>query len=365
MGNFNEAIGQLRKKKGLKQAEIAELVGISPATWSDYERGKTEPNFEVLRRISEFFGVSVDLLLSDAGVTTHLIDAGEDSKNAIKITPKRTPTHTPNSKKSVFKDLPSVLISLREKAGLTIRDIQSRTGIKADLWQKWEESLMEPSVEDIFTIAQIFEVSIDDLLKGSLVQTTPNLVNESGVKYSRMPKVITVDGLGQDNVVLVPVRARAGYLSGYEDPDFIQTLPTYRLPGLNHGTFRMFEVFGHSMVPTFHESDIIICRFVDNLLEIRDDRINVVVSKREGVVVKRVVNRVQKDGVLILNSDNQRHTGEYPPIIINPEEILEIWYAVAFMSRQMRAPGEVYNRLIDVESRLTILEAETKKALPK
>lgn len=277
---------------------------------------------------------------------------------------------------------------LRTQRDLTQAEMAEKTGIKRNTLSNWENEIAQPGVEDIFNLAQFFGITIDDLIKIDLETahpialkqdskkqgkstpkrtpiSTPNEVKEPNLIYGRMPKVVTVDAAGQDNVVLVPVRARAGYLAGYEDAEFIQGLPAYRLPGLTHGTFRMFEVFGHSMVPTFHESDIIITRYVENLLEVRDDRIYVVVSRRDGVVVKRVVNRVQTDSVLILNSDNQRHAGEYPPIIISPDEVLEIWYATAYMSRQMRAPGELYNRLIDVETRLTLLEANGKNALRK
>lgn len=284
MTPFASNLKLLRATKGFKQAEIADYVGVTVSTWSNYEVGKSEPNLEVLQKISDFFGIPVDGLLKDVQVNP----IKQESKNQGKSTAKSTGN------------------------------------------------------------------------------STANLVNEPAiVQYGRMPKVVTVDSEGKDNVVLIPIRARAGYLAGYEDPEYIQSLPSYRLPGLNHGTFRMFEVYGHSMVPTFHESDIIITRYVENLLEIRDDRVYVVVSKRDGVVCKRVVNRVQKDGVLVLNSDNQRHAGEYPPIVISPEDVLEIWYATAYMSRQMRAPGEMYNRLIDVETRLTLLEENTKKALTK
>jgi phage repressor protein C with HTH and peptisase S24 domain len=178
-----------------------------------------------------------------------------------------------------------------------------------------------------------------------------------------IPKIVTVDVSGAENVVLVPVRAQAGYLSGYQDAEFIQNLPSYRMPGLNHGTFRMFEVYGHSMVPTFYESDIVIGRFVESWAEIRDERAYVVVTRRDGVVIKRVVNRIQKEGKLILNSDNQRHSGEYPPIVVDPEEVIEIWYVRRYLSSQMPKPGEIYNRVTDLESRLTLLEEREKKRL--
>jgi transcriptional regulator with XRE-family HTH domain len=280
------------------------------------------------------------------------------------------------------------IVYLREKKDLTQKQISEMTGIKRNTWSNWETTAAQPSVEDIFMIAQFFDVTIDDLIKSDMQNvhpmdnsgsgkkprksppksppnSPPNMVNESMIDYGRMPKIVTVDAMGVDNVVMVPVRARAGYLAGYEDPEYIQTLPSYRLPGLVHGTFRMFEISGPSMVPTFHDSDVIVGRYVENFLEIKDDRVYVVVTRNDGVVVKRVTNRVQRDGKLILNSDNQRHAGEYPPIVLDPEEVIEIWYGVMFFSRQMRHPGEIYNRLVDVESRLTLLEQSNKKVLPK
>lgn len=275
---------------------------------------------------------------------------------------------------------------LRKQKVLNQQDLADFIKKGATTIGNWEKGVSEPNFIEISEISKFFEISVEELLYIDLAHAhlsehkakgkktgksapnrtpnrTPNEVNElASTAHSRMPKVITVDTTGQDNVLLVPIRARAGYLAGHEDPVFIQTLPTYRLPGLSHGTFRMFEVQGHSMVPTFNESDIIVCRFVENLLEIRDDRIYVVITRQDGILVKRVLNRISNDGKLILNSDNQRHAGEYPPIVISPEEVIEVWYAVAYLSRQMRPPGEMYNRLIDHEARLTLIESDLKKA---
>jgi len=293
MSILSENLKIFRTKTGLKQQEIADLVGVTDKNWSNWERDKSEPNIESLLKIANAFGISVDGLINR--------DASLIAKSLIE---KMQGNESPN--------------------------------------ESLDESLKPKSRPYMLNeMAKVFAVR----------ESEPE---------SRMPKVVTVDTQGNDNVVFVPIRARAGYLSGYGDPDFIQTLPTYRLPNMSHGTFRMFEVFGQSMVPTFHESDVMITRFVENFNEIRDNRVYVVLTKREGVCVKRVVNRISRDGKLILNSDNQRHAGDYPPIVIGPEEVLEIWYVVSFMSRQMREPGEMYNRLIDVESRLTLLEHERK-----
>lgn len=222
-----------------------------------------------------------------------------------------------------------------------------------------------PTIETITEIVKKYHselpfVTYDWLIDGTIEQPSKGKGKKSEVavvkEVYQMPKVVTVDSAGDENVLFVPVRARAGYLNGYADETYIQTLPTYRLPGLNNGTFRMFEVGGLSMHPTFDDHDIIITQWVENPNDVRDDRIYVVVTKSDGVVVKRVLNRIAKEGKLILKSDNYKHREEYPPIVVEPSEIVEIWYGIAYMSRQMRPPAEMYTRMIDIEARVTLLE---------
>lgn len=55
----------LRKEKGLNQEELADLMGVSRATVSDYERKRSEPDLGTLVKFAEFFGTSVDKLLRD------------------------------------------------------------------------------------------------------------------------------------------------------------------------------------------------------------------------------------------------------------------------------------------------------------
>ena len=168
------------------------------------------------------------------------------------------------------------------------------------------------------------------------------------------PKVITVDTAGNENCLYVPVKARAGYLSGYNDPQFIETLPAYRLPNVNNGTFRIFEVEGHSMFNTFHDKDKAIGRW-DNLKNIKDGRIYVLITKNDGILIKRLINRAS-EGVIICKSDNN-YKGEYPPIVLDINEILEVWYVTDKWTKQMGEPGEIYSRMIEMEANI-ILQAK-------
>lgn len=59
-----ESLRQLRKSKGVTMKDVAAVIGVSEATVSLYERGLRSPSYEVLLKLGEYFGVSVDYLLS-------------------------------------------------------------------------------------------------------------------------------------------------------------------------------------------------------------------------------------------------------------------------------------------------------------
>ncbi len=61
---FHEKLRELRKSKGLTQEELAEQLYVSRTAVSKWESGRGYPGIDSLKEISEFFGVSIDLLLS-------------------------------------------------------------------------------------------------------------------------------------------------------------------------------------------------------------------------------------------------------------------------------------------------------------
>ncbi len=281
------------------------------------------------------------------------------------------------------------LIYLRKRENLKQSEMLTVFGVQNFTWSDYERDRSTPPIDLILKISDYFLIDIKDLLTKDLSEVsfgnksdtekteikgkvsgkiTGKVLPQTGENENKpvpvvelMPKVVTVDSRGDENMILVPVKAAAGYLNGYGDMAFIQTLPAYRIPGYNNGTFRMFEVKGASMHPTLNEGDICICKWVETLDNIRNDRIHVVVC-HDGIVVKRVLNRVQTDNKIILKSDNIKDKHEYPNMIIEPSEVLELWYVVAYISHVMKSPSEIYNRVIDLEGRLTIMDDKLKKA---
>ena len=75
---FHEKLQELRKRKGLTQEELAELLFVSRTAVSKWESGRGFPNIESLKAISAYFGISLDELLSGEEL---LVIAEKDHKD--------------------------------------------------------------------------------------------------------------------------------------------------------------------------------------------------------------------------------------------------------------------------------------------
>ncbi|MEE6665625.1 helix-turn-helix transcriptional regulator [Limosilactobacillus fermentum] len=61
--NIGERIAQLRKSRSMSQFQLAKTLNIATSTLGMYETNKRKPNMEMLEKLADFFGVSVDYLL--------------------------------------------------------------------------------------------------------------------------------------------------------------------------------------------------------------------------------------------------------------------------------------------------------------
>lgn len=64
MSYLSDNIKYLRSQKGFSQQKIADELIITRARYSKYEEGAAEPPLEILMRISHYFHVSIDLMIS-------------------------------------------------------------------------------------------------------------------------------------------------------------------------------------------------------------------------------------------------------------------------------------------------------------
>ena len=145
-----------------------------------------------------------------------------------------------------------------------------------------------------------------------------------------------MDNEDKENIELVQQKAAAGYMNGYADADFVSALPRFQLPFLpTNATYRAFEISGDSMLP-IPSGTIIIGKYVENLSELKNGNTYVLVTKKEGVVFKRVFNYIEDKNKLFLTSDNKL----FAPFEIEPQDVLEIWSATAYISLEFPDPQE-------------------------
>ncbi|MFL0205157.1 XRE family transcriptional regulator [Aquirufa sp.] len=189
--------------------------------------------------------------------------------------------------------------------------------IKKPTLGSYESGRAEPKYADLISLAEFFNVEVDELLKEDLSTRIPGLSNKPKLRIL----ATTVDQNNEENIEMVPVKALAGYTASYDDIGFIQELPTFQVPFLpKDKKYRVFPIKGESMLP-LQPGSLVFAEYVEDWTQIKDGTICIVVTREDGVVLKQVINHLAERKVLILNSTNKT----YDPYPILGSEIQEIW----------------------------------------
>ena len=117
--------------------------------------------------------------------------------------------------------------------------------------------IVNPTVEALISFSDYFKISIDNLLRLDMSRLGESKLRDLELGFDDYIKgsklrvlATTVDRRNRDNIELVNVKAKAGYTAGYNDPEFIRTLPTFQLPFLSaERKYRTFQLNGDSMFP--------------------------------------------------------------------------------------------------------------------
>jgi transcriptional regulator with XRE-family HTH domain len=249
---------------------------------------------------------------------------------------------------------------LRRRLSLTQDQFAQKLGIKRSLVGAYEEGRAEPRLELMQKMAEIFSMSVDQLIGQDFSYDAVPMVKS----YERGKEVlvVTVDAEQKHNIEFVPVKAAAGYLNGYADMEYVKELPLFSLPNLKQGTYRAFEISGDSMLPLMPGS-IVVGEYVENLKHIKNGKTYILVTEREGIVYKRVFNYLDENGSLFLVSDNR----QYAPYQLRGEDVLEAWAAKAYISVQFPDVAEKQEVTVDqlasvvLDLQKEILDLKTKK----
>ncbi len=240
---------------------------------------------------------------------------------------------------------------LRKLRGWTQEEFSNKLGIKRSLIGAYEEERADPRLEVLEIIADIFKLTLDELLLKDLSNT-----GNSYLAKRRQQKMMTAE---RNLIHFVPVKAAAGYLAGYADSEFIDELNTFTLPMLAGGQYRAFEIIGDSMMPTPSGSIIVGEKIDNNPDEIKSNQPYIVVSRNEGIVYKRIVKNNRQKNKFTLISDNP----QYQPYQVNAEDIVELWHAQMVLSKVSQQQRWDVDSLANMVSNLQNQVSNMKKKM--
>ena len=231
-----------------------------------------------------------------------------------------------------MSNISSNLKYLRKKKGLTQQQFADSMDIKRSLVGAYEEDRAEPKYELLKRFASFYELSMDELINDKIDD-----------KWKPKPKTapgnirilsVSVDQNDRENIELVPVKASAGYLNGYSDPEFIEELPRFSLPIFKQGTYRAFEIKGDSMLP-LQSGTLVIGEYLENWIDVKPGETYIFITRSEGIVYKRAGNKFKENKSVKLISDNP----VYEPYSVQADDILEIWKSKAYISTVFPEPA--------------------------
>jgi len=230
---------------------------------------------------------------------------------------------------------------LRKRRGRTQDDVAVALNTKRSTLSGYENGVAQPGIDALVAFSGYFNISIDTLLKIDITRLSESQLGELERGYDAYVKgsnlrvlTTTVDPGNRENIELVAEKAKAGYATGYADPEYIGELPVFRLPFLSDKRkYRTFQLKGDSMLP-IPEGSWVTGEFLQDWMTIISGKAYIVFTTNDGIVFKILENNIKNDGKLVLYSLNPL----YEPYEVHVNEVREIWKFVNYISSEIPEP---------------------------
>jgi len=250
---------------------------------------------------------------------------------------------------------------MRKRRGRTQDDIAIALEMKRSTLSGYENGVAQPAIEALIRFSNYFNIAIDTLIRVDLQKMSESQLRQMERGYDVFLKgsnlrvlATTVNPDNEDNIELVSEKAKAGYASGFADPEYISILPTFRLPFLSkQKKYRTFQVSGDSMLPIEHGAWVTGV-FVQDWTTIRDKDAYIILTIEEGVIFKVVENQIRNEGKLVLHSLNP----VYKPYDLMVKDIREVWQFIHFISPKI--PENITNSTYQLVETVRQLKQEIR-----
>lgn len=220
---------------------------------------------------------------------------------------------------------------LRTQRELSQQKVADHLFITRGRYSKYEDGSSEPPIEILLRISKFFGISID-LMVSVDIRKYP-LEEMLNLPENRVLLPIKVDGEGNNQIEIIPQKASMGYLNGYSDPEYIESLQTISLPFLRNGKFRAFPADGDSM-PPYKDGTFIVGKYVENLADLKTDKTYVFITINDGIIYKRF--QFHEGNFICVKSDNSF----YEPLKIPISDVKEIWEFACSINTHEYDPDE-------------------------
>jgi transcriptional regulator with XRE-family HTH domain len=230
---------------------------------------------------------------------------------------------------------------LRKRKRKTQDDVATALNIKRSTLSGYENEVAQPGIKALIAFSEYFQVAVDTLIKVDLSELNERQLSQLEKGYDVFLKgsnlrvlATTVDSNNEENIELVPEKAKAGYQQGFADPEFIRELPVFKLPFLSaEKKYRTFQIRGDSMHP-IPEGSWITGEFVADWLSLKNGTACIVLTLNEGIVFKVIENKLREEKKLTVHSLNPL----YHAYDIPGDQIKEIWKFAHYISQEIPEP---------------------------
>lgn len=237
-----------------------------------------------------------------------------------------------------FREKIDKLLTVRDKKINSIHDLERISGLGMNTLRKAYDENREPSKKTVWKILESLEISSEwwDTGKGEIFTENSTQVREDYVKSNAAATELDVVP-----VRIVEVKAQAGYMRGYSDPEYMETLPViYVQRDAEHkGKFMAFTVSGDSMDDGSRRSlchgDIVLGKELQQhhwKNKLHFNQYLFIVVHEDGVMFKQITAHNPETGDFTCHSFNS----QYDDFILNMKDVKQLFYIKKIVERSIK-----------------------------
>ena len=129
MNTIGKRISEYRKKKNLKQDELAEMLGVSPQAVSKWENDLSCPDISLLPELSRILGVSIDEIVQGKKEEPIVSILPEEQRKDINKLMLRIVVDSDDGDR-VRVNLPMALVKVAIETGISMPQINGSEALK-------------------------------------------------------------------------------------------------------------------------------------------------------------------------------------------------------------------------------------------